>query len=222
MNAEGSEHKPRASFAKSVIMPTGAGCGIGFLTMIGLAYLVLHLGYCIAWGNAIPNGSILILSSVFFLTLLSWLAKKPRPWTSVLLAIALVAPLSMIYEVKTTPRGLCSFFFHGDAPSDVTIHNGYYFQAGPDPWFWIHFSATPEEIMKVIQVHGMKKCQDDYLELERDHLMQWPRRPVWWTPQIMSNAMLFSASHPITSNQNCWGIGIWVNQATNEVYGYKL
>ncbi|MCX7006946.1 MAG: hypothetical protein NTY53_06810 [Kiritimatiellaeota bacterium] len=199
------------NLARAVLAPAATGCALGCLSVLGLGILALYMGFCFIWLDDAPNGGIIIFLVVLATAIVFKAKNRPTPWKIFFIEIGAIAFLWVVFSVWTAPRTLGKAYFRGQIPAGVVIHHAHWFQDGPDPLMWIHFSASPEVIMAVIKTNDMAE--------ESRPSVSAPRTPSWWKPQEMSKPTFYTRVHPLTASNNIWEVSAWVNDATNEVFG---
>jgi hypothetical protein len=214
---EGIKENPdQRSLARSVVVPTASGCGLGCLTVSALGALALKLGYCFIWPHSIPQLSIITLFCVLLTAVAFKMRKKNPPWVLFLTEVLVIAFLGVALSTWQAPKRIFRISFLDPIPKSVVIHRGHYFQAGPDAMAWIHFSASPDVMLSIIQTNDLIKPQQ--IEKWSSTMGFTSITPDWWKTNELTCPSLYRCEH--TGISRPWTIGMWVNAATNEAFGY--
>ena len=202
------------NLTKAVLEPAATGCGLGCLAVIGLGVLAFYMGFSFPWFNIVPSGGIVTFLVVLLTAIVFKARDRPAPWRLFLAEIGVTALLWVGFSVWNAPRTACKIYFSNQIPAGVIIHRAYYIQAGQDGLIWIHFSAPPQVIISLIKSNDMTQSKD------RDDSPA-SLEPSWWKPLSMSKPALFSRVHGgVNENTYVWGIEAWINDTTNEVFGF--
>jgi hypothetical protein len=213
----------KPDIGKAVLVPAAAGCGLGCLTAIGFGILALHLGFCVVFPSLALFGGMINFLLVLTTAIVLRFRKRQPSWKFFLVEIGVIAFLWVSFSVWTTPRDLFKrCFLKQPIPSCVVIHRAHHFQGGPDAEFWIHFSANPSVMSVIIQSNKLKLAPADSDGIaDRRIGALGVDHPSWWKPDALSHPSLYYCWHDGTDGTyNPWSMGIWINDKTNEAFGY--
>jgi hypothetical protein len=206
----------KPDLATAVMAPAASGCGMGCLTVTALGALALKLGYCFIWPHSIPQLSIIIFFCVLLTAVAFKMKKKNPPWVLFLTEVLVIAFLGVALSTWQAPKRIFKISFLDPIPESVVLHQSHYFQGGPDAMVWIHFSAPPDVMLSIIQTNNLTGPQQ---------IQEWSNTrgftsvtPDWWTTNELTRPSLYRCEH--TGISRPWTIGMWLNSATNEAFGY--
>ena len=206
------------SAARSILVPAGAGCGLGCLSVLAFGALAVYFGFCFIWRRATPNGAILCFIVVLTTAIVLRVRKRRTSWRLFMGEILLTAFLWVGYSAWNDPRELFKVCYLNPIPKSVEIHHACLIASFcPDTLAFFHFSAPPEVIASIIRSNNLTVVTNR----DNDSHMDWGMscKPDRWKPGRLSNPTLYSCMHASTSP---WEVGIWVNDKTNEVFGYQF
>ena len=138
---------------------------------------------------------------------------KQFTWRSLTISVTLTSLIVVGYSSWSQTRGALKLFVD-PIPSSLHVHQGRSFLFST----YVHFSTPPEVIAAIIQSHQLASPTNGSLEqIEKDRMMKISCD--WWQPATMSNPKFFVRHHESLAVQG-WTEGLWVNDATNEVYAF--
>jgi hypothetical protein len=175
---------------------------------IGILFTGTDTFFAIFVGTIAPFVLVLITKWIF--------KRKGKQFTYRLLAVEIILTAFITVSFLSwyqTHDFLKIFMNPVPMPSSVHVYQG----RGVLFSTYVHFSAPPEVITAIIQSHQMFSPTNDSPEqIEQDRMKtSWD----WWHPATMSNPKFFMRHHESLAVQG-WTEGMWINDATNEVYAF--
>jgi hypothetical protein len=141
-------------------------------------------------------------------------------WHTLFIEVPILALVAIgLLSWLQTRQHLQIFMNPEPVPSGVRVYQGSkdFFSS------YIHFSAPPASIARLIQSKGLVEVPaeppqtSDYTAFgsRQQSKVSWS----WWQPARMTNPKFFFLHHTSKAVQG-WSEGWWVNGATNEVYAF--
>ena len=210
-----SEMPVIAKFCLAVLMPGLLGCPIGCLSTLLISIITISLGFCLKPFNTAFIGGIIIWILIFITAIIVFCLGKRVPWRLFIIEIIMVTFLLVSYFAWDTPKYVFTLIFEQDPPESVEILKATYYEEPIDPSAWIHFTANSSDISKLI-------ASNDFGLISN----QGPTKiaPDWLQTKNFDNYLKYQIEVPHSHNTNTTDClrGIWVNQYTNEAYGYYI
>lgn len=198
-----------------------ASAGLGLVLASALAFLACYFG--LLFDGLEQIFTVLVTAGICtVVTTVSAVVFKRKgkhfTWRTLsieVIVLALVAVSSLSW--LQTRQSLQIIMDPAPVPRELRVHHG----RGILFSSYVHFSAPPEVIARLIQLKGLAEVPNDPEKATDSSgwgLQQSTKNPWdWWQPAKMANPRFFYRHHDSLAIQG-WSEGWWVNDATNEVY----
>jgi len=172
---------------------------------IGILFLGMDTFFVIFAGTIVSLVSVLITKWIF--------KRKGKQFSNSLLIVeTILVSLVIVNSLSWFQTRSYLKFFVNPIPNSVHLHQGTTIMFAT----FVHFSAPPEVVVKIIQSHQLLAVTND--SPEQIEQKQWETLlGGWWQPAAMSNPKFFMRHHQDFTIQG-WTEMLWVNEATNEVF----
>jgi hypothetical protein len=210
------EKQTQPGIGKTVLLPGCSGCGLGCLGTLLLCLAAMALGLAIVPVNTAFLGGVAGFVVVFATAIAARIKGKAPPWHVFFSEIAIIAALLFGFFLWDTPRYVYSCVLGDPIPSSVKIIRAEYEEHPMDPSAWIHFSATPRDMAMLIATNQLTPVYPG-----RTTVGSYPD---WFKHKELPGARNFQKEVPHSehTNHTAYVIGLWINDKTNEAYGYYI
>ncbi len=218
MTKEKKQTQP--GIGKTVLLPGCSGCGLGCLGTLLLCLAAMTLGFAIVPFNTAFLGGVAGFVVVLATAIVARIKGRSPPWRVFFGEIVIIAALLLGFFLWDTPWYVYRCVLGDPIPSSVKIIRAEYEEHPMDPSAWMHIKISPSDLPSVIAKNNL--TPDHHPPKDRYALNT---QPAWWKPlEFGANARLFKKDGYRTdyTGSISYVVGIWVNEETNEVYGYYI
>jgi len=209
-----SSKNPVPKVSKGLIATALFCGGMALIASYSTALLVCYLGFLF---SGLDTGFAILVAIVIvlFTTILPVAILQPQAhqftWRSLGIQSSLIAMVVVGFMAWFLTRSFFEHNFIKLVPKGIHVHHGRTVMFGS----FVHFSAPPEVVTAIIQARQLAPPSEAQASAQERSRAPWG----WWNPARMSNPRFFVRQRKSDTGQY-WTQGIWVNDATNEVYAY--
>jgi hypothetical protein len=164
-------------------------------------------------------GGFVVFLLVLTTAIIARVKGRRPPWRVFLVEVIAVAIIIVTYVAWDAPDAVYMNMLGRPIPSTVKILQARYEEHPLDPTALIHFSASPHDLQMLIHSNHLLFRTNSVSERSDGN-----STPNWWKPgSLGTDAALFTRQVYSDGDTSfvTHVIGVWVNSATNEAYGFS-